>query len=270
MDRIYYFRLVREDCGDKKKIRTHSGFWPIFRKEVGDYEIYYLQMPASTQKEELDAVQSHMKKGIGRLEIWYQEEEDRNATYLVYEASFAEWLKNCRQEIYWQQLWNLPLYQEYCEPHNLQLLLRQISKSSRPGQLVILGEAPGMQEWIGALAKYMKGITIFSPAMPRGFEVIRERLLEEYGLMCRWEKSLQPKVSEPAIVLDYCGQEKVFIWGIPRGSIWIDMTSLEARRHALEDRETGIDYLSLKCFWKEEMIQTLDTANKIQYNTGVN
>jgi len=81
---------------------------------------------------------------------------------------------------------------------------------------------------------------------------------------------MMPESAEPALVLDYCKKDSIFIWGIPAGSIWIDMNSLETRRHALEDRETGIRYISLKKVWIEEMIQTLDTAVKIQYNTEVN
>ncbi len=241
----------------------------IFYKEIGEYEVYYLQISADTANNELSAVQSHMAKGIRRIAACYHREDENINAYLVYEASFAKWLKERQQEEKWQEFWNLPLYGEYKESHNLTLLLQQIPKSRWPGRLIILGEAPGMQEWIGTLARYMRGITIFSPVRPRCFESIREKLLDEYGLLISWEKSLQPVSGEPALVLDYCGKEKIYIWGIPSGSIWIDMMSMEERRHSLEDRETGIDYISLKSFWKGEMLQTLDTASKIQYNTEV-
>ena len=124
-----------------------------------------------------------------------------------------------------------------------------------------------MEDWLKAMAKYMKKITWYSLSMARGFTEIQENLLEEYGLMLDWKRSLQPKSPEPAMVLDYCGKENVFVWDIPSGSIWVDMTSLENRRHAVEDRETGIQYTSLNRFWREEMIKTLDTVNQILYNT---
>lgn len=258
MDRIYYFMLTKEKSA------------PIFRNEAEGYEVYYLQVPESAGREELAAIQASMKKGIIRLAQCCGQEEDINCACMVYEGMFAAWLNARKQEHYWAKLWNLPVYKEYQEEHNLFLLLRQIEKRQFPGRLVILGQPPGMHNWISSLARYVKEISLFSLSVPREFEALQDKLLSEYGLMIRWERSLQPQSPDPALVLDYCDRENVFIWGIPAGSIWIDMNSLEARRHGLRDRETGIRYLSLQRFWREEMIQTIDTARKILYNTKVN
>ena len=247
--------------------RTAKEIKPIFCAGTGCYEVYYLQIPDTAQYTDLSALQAQMKKGIARLDCCYQREIQGTNTYLVYEGGFAGWLRKNGLEAIWQKLWNLPLYREYKEPHNLKLLLDRIPKSQWPGNLVILGEAPGMEDWLKAMAKYMKKITWYSLSMARGFTEIQENLLEEYGLMLDWKRSLQPKSPEPAMVLDYCGKENVFVWDIPSGSIWVDMTSLENRRHAVEDRETGIQYTSLNRFWREEMIKTLDTVNQILYNT---
>jgi len=243
--------------------------YPVFYKVIGGYEIFYLQIDKKIGQEELLAAGALMKKGIGRLETLHQQQECRTAC-LVYEASFESWLRNKQQERCWQNFWNLPVYGEYREPHNLMLLLQQVPKYLWPRQLIILGEAPGMEVWLVQLARYMRGITVYAGSKPKAFEQLREKLQQEYGLLLGWEERLHPQSREPAMVIDYCGREKVFAWGIPAGSIWIDMNSMEIRRHALEDRDTGIQYYSLKCFWKEEMQQTLDTANKILYNTGVN
>ena len=242
---------------------------PVFRKVVGCYEVYYLQMYESMLKREMAAVQSCMEKGISRIAAWYHSQEEIGEAHLVYDAPFANWLRQQQREEYWQKLWDLPLYKEYKEPHNLNLLLAQIPKACLPKEWIILGEALGMQEWIGQAARYVKSIRVYSLIPPKGWEQMKERLLEEYGLMLTWQKSLQPVSEEPALVLDYCSKEKVYVWGVKSGSIWVDMNSLESRRHGILDRETGIQYVSLKCFWKEEMIQTLDTVSKIQYNTEV-
>ncbi len=270
MDRIYYFRLTKDNRKkEESNILCQSAEQPVFFREAGGYEVYYLQVGEETEGNELAKVQAYMKKGISRLAACYQREQDRMNAYLVYDGSFARWLQERRQEEHWQQLWNLPLYGEYKEPHNLQVLLQQISKSRWPRHLVILGEAPCMEKWLEPMAKYMKSIVQFSLNRSKGFDTIREKLLDEYGLLIKWEKSLQPQSEESAMVLDYCGKENVFIWGIPPGSVWVDMTSRESRRHAIEDRETGIYYTSLKTFWQGEMLQTLDTINKIKYNTKV-
>ena len=268
MDRIYFFRLAKEENGYKGRNGEGSRELPVFRMETQLHEIYYLQMYATVKSEELAEVQSYMAKGIRRIAGWYGDEESHNE-YIVYDPPFENWLWARQRADFWQKTWNLPLYQEYEESCNLLFLLRQPILRSVPGNLIILGEAPGIQEWIGLLAKHMKKIIFFSLTKPKGFEQLREWMLSEYGLLADWAETLQPVSREPALILDYSGREKIYIWGVARGSIWIDMTSMEARRHALQDRDTGIQYISLKCFWQEEMLQTLDTVGKIKYNTEV-
>ena len=281
MDRIYYFMIAKEEAGYREQHGDHICATipklPIFRKEVGPYEVYYLQMFPDVENSEFAGVQAYMQKGIRRISglcdretggdasLSYDGEDKRNAC-LVYDRDFEKWLVFRKKDGLWQKLWNLPLYHEYKEAHNLTFLLQQIPVSTWPGQLIILGEAPGMADWLGMLARHMKCITIYALAEPRGFETVRARMLEEYGLLTDWQKSLQPAAGEPALVLGYSGKDKIYAWDIVPGSIWIDMMSMEERRHALEDRETGVRYVSLKSIWREEMRQTLDTIGKIQYN----
>ena len=254
--------ISKEKRGHKNTARE----LPIFRMETELHEVYYLQVYEDVMSEELPGIQAHMAKGVQRIAGWYGGEVVHNA-YLVYTPAFEKWLQERKKEEDWQKCWNLPHYQEYMETCNLNFLLRQLPAYDCPRHLIVLGDAIQMQEWIEGISRYMKKITFFSVTKPRGYESLREHLLDAYGLIANWVDNMQPVSEEPALVVDYCCRKKIYIWDVARGSIWIDMTSMEARRHAVEDRDTGIRYISLKSFWQEEMIQTLDTAGKIQYNT---
>ena len=257
MERIYYFKLAKE----KKKEP------PIFRQEIDSYGVYYLQIDEGSAESEPEQIKDYLEKGIGRLAYLYGEEDVQ--AYLVYDGSFENWLKQKGKEDYWKKLWGYPIYKEYKEAHNLALLWKRIHPVRGIEHLLILGEGPGVEEWIGYIGRYMKRVSFFSLDQPKGFEDICQKMQDEYGLLPEWKRSLHPKSEQAAMVLDYTGRDKIFIWETPRGSIWVDMSSLESRRHDLEDRDTGILYISLKSIWCQEVIQTLDTISKIQYNTEV-
>jgi len=248
MDRIYYFMVAKEKSGDVEL--------PIFRREIGPYEVYYLQVPKNVENDKFVDLKEYMDKGIARIRaqceptgaLSFTGGVEEN-TWAVWDRDFEMWLRIGGRETQWQKIWDLPMYQEYKEIHNLIFLLQQIPAGRLPVQLIILGEAPGLTDLLEGLARRMKQITIYAWDPPREFEYIRHTMLEEYGLCTEWKKSLQPASIEPALVLDYSGKEKIYVWDIVPDSIWIDMTSMEMRRHALEDRETGIYYLSLKSIW---------------------
>ena len=268
MDRIYYFMIAKEKSG---KVEL-----PIFHKVMGPYEVYYLQVPKISESDNFVSLKAYIDKGIARIHAQCERggtilvaDGAAENTYAVWDREFESWLRTDGREIQWQKIWDLPMYQEYKEVHNIIFLLQQIPTGRLPAQLIILGGAPGLTDILEGLARHMKQITIYAWDPPREFEYIRHTLLEEYGLCTEWKKGLQPASAEPALVLDYSGKEKIYVWDIVPESIWIDMTSMESRRHALEDRETGIHYLSLKSIWRTEIQQTLDTMRKIQYNVGV-
>lgn len=268
MDRIYYFMIAKE--------KSEEAELPIFRKVMGPYDVYYLQVPKNAENDKFVSLKAYIDKGIARIhaqcerggDLWFNGCVAEN-TWTVWDREFEFWLRTGNRESQWQKIWDLPMYQEYKEVHNFFFLLQQIPTGRLPAQLIILGEAPGLTDILEGLARHMKQITIYAWDPPREFEYIRHTMLEEYGLCTEWKKSLQPDSAEPALVLDYSGKEKIYVWDIVPDSIWIDMTSMEMRRHALEDRETGIYYLSLKSIWRTEILQTLDTIRKIQYNVGV-
>ena len=240
---------------------------PIFRHEVGSYAVYYLSVVRDLPKTDLVRVCDQMKKGIQRIADLYEEESED--AYLVYDESFLTYLSDGKLFQYWQRLWDLPMYKEYKEAHNLSLLRNRIPAGIKAEHLIILGNGPGVESWLGSLVRSVKYLSFYHTDEPKDFKEIQHRMQAEYGILAQWKKSPHPKSSEKALVLDYSEIEKVFIWGIPRGSIWIDMNSSQRRKHDLVDRDTGISYISLKSIWREEIILTLDTISKIQYNTEV-
>ena len=54
----------------------------------------------------------------------------------------------------------------------------------------------------------------------------------------------------PVNVLDFTGEAYMAVSGAPRGSVWLDMCSLEEKRRRIEARGGGITYTSLKEMWK--------------------
>jgi hypothetical protein len=260
--------LTEETVSCKKSAKVQEDYWPVFQIQMPQHHVYYLQMRESTSKETLSAVQTYMEKALERMGQWW-EEVQLTHTYMVFSPAFEKWLVSKGYYHVWLERWKIPLYQEYEESSNLYMLLQRIPGDQYPRNLIILGNAPGISEWLPKLTKYMKTVTICLEEEPRNFEKIRMQLLNEFGVLIDWKKDLKYYKGEAALVLDYWGREKLYTWAVGTGSIWIDMTSMEYRRRAIEDRNTGIQYISLKSIWREEMIQTLDTANKIKYNTEV-
>ena len=266
MDRIYYFMLAEECAAYKQNVGARERYLPVFQIQSAIHHVYYMQMGMSVPEEDVPSVQTYMEKALERMGQWYSEDQ-RMHTYMVYSPAFEKWLRARGYDALWQQWWKIPVYKEYGECSNLNILLQKIPGDSCPRNLLVLGEAPGISEWLPRLARGMRSVTFCGENQPRNLEKIQEQLLNEYGMLAEWKTDLCQYKGGKVLVLDYSGREKLYIWAVGRDSIWVDMTSMECRRHAIEDRNTGIRYISLKSIWREEILQTLDTANKIKYNT---
>ena len=59
MDRIYYFMVAKEKSGEVEL--------PIFRKIVGPYEVYYLQVPKASENDKFVSLKAYLEKGIARI-----------------------------------------------------------------------------------------------------------------------------------------------------------------------------------------------------------
>ena len=270
MDRILYFRKIK----GRKDIPTYR--LNIFREKKEAFVVYYFQVTGEIAADKLADVFGEMQKALARLQLRFQKEEEELHTYLVYEDSFERWLKLLEKETEWRELWNFPLYSNFHCVENLKLLLKHISKETMPKKAIVLGSGMGMQEWLPLLAGCVLDMELHLEFMTKGVEALQDELCEEYGMLVQvklvapgefHKEKLQSK--ERVLVIDFSGNRSISVLGLPRGSIWIDMDSVESKRHLIEDRRTGLTYFSLKTFWKREMLETLDTINKFVYNTEV-
>lgn len=268
MDRILYFRKVR-GRNDIPTYRIH-----VFRTIQGQFVLYYLQLCGEAKEDELENIAGEMQKAWIRLQFRYRKEEEGAHTYLIYEEAFEKWLRTLDREKEWQKLWNLPIYSDYHRTENLKTILQYIPKLNYPKKALVLGSGMGMQEWLPLIAGQVQNLELYLEFMTKGIEALQEELCEEYGMLTQI-KLVAPgefgkeklRSSTPVLVIDFSGNKPVSVLGLAKGSIWIDMDSVEAKRHLIEDRRTGIMYLSLKTIWRREMLETLDTISKFAYNT---
>ena len=265
-----YFRWVK----GRNDIPTYSV--QILRAKREGFIVYYLQVVGEPAKAGLKDLHGEMDKALGRLEARYRKEEEELRTYLVYEAGFEKWLEASGAKQYWQQLWQLPVYSDYSNYENLKYLLQTIPKKEWPKKAVVLGCGVGIREWLPFLAEHVHSMELYVEFMTRGLEELQEELCEEYGMVADL-KLVEPggfqrerlRSKEPVLVMDFSGSRNVSVLGLAKGSIWVDMDAMESKRHLIEDRPTGLVYLSLKTIWRREMLQTLDTISKFAYNTRV-
>ena len=248
----------------------------ILRAKAGNFVIYYLQLVGSADSADLAEIQGDMSKALSQFQSRYRKEEEQIHSYLVYEEGFEKWLKDREQEQTWQQLWGLPVYSDYHRNDNLKWLLQSISTKDWPKKALIFGSGMGMKEWLPLIAGKVQTMELYLEFVTKGLEELREELCEEYGMVTDL-KLVAPgefhkeriRSREPVLVVDFSGSRPISVLGLARGSIWIDMDAVEAKRHLIEDRPTGMIYLSVKNLWRREMLETLDTISKFAYNTEV-
>lgn len=248
----------------------------VFGTMAGGWEIFYLQVCGQPQPEQLVLLKEEMQKALERLLSRKKKSSPKTYTYLVYEESFAKWLESVQGVEKWQQWWNMPVYSDYHSMDNLKWMLQRIPVKQYPKEARILGYGYGMQEWLPWIAPYVKRIVFYVEFITKGFEDLKEELEEEYGLVPQVHlvvpgefRKQRMRSEEPVLVVDFSGKETISVAGLARDSVWVDMDSIEAKRHSIEDRKTGITYISLKNLWKAEMSETLDTISNFEYNTEV-
>lgn len=144
---------------------------------------------------------------------------------------------------------------------------------------IILGQTACVQELIYGLINNMKSLKWILPARlyRQAQQDMVDILYEEYGLavevrVFQEEESfarVYPTCRVPSVVLDFSETDRVPTVDVARGSIWLDMASSGEKRRRIEDRDTGIQYFSLKKEWKQpqKALNYLDTISKNGYNT---
>ena len=248
----------------------------IFRQVSDSFVLYYLQLCGCHEQMEPEAVHKEMYKAFQHFQDRYRKKEEGMRTYLLYEEGFEKWLRQKDAFESWPKEWKYPMYQDFATPANLQWILQQIPKQQYPYKAYVLGTGMGMKEWVPFVAGKVHHIRFYLEFATKGMEDMQEMLLEEYGMLTEVLligagefKKLRLRSEEPVLVIDFSGQETIAVNGLKRGSIWVDMYASETKRHAMEDRYTGVQYYSFKTVCKREMLQTLDIISKFAYNTDV-
>jgi len=248
----------------------------IFRQVSDPFVLYYLQLCGCYEQMEPETVCKEMYKAFQHFQDRYLRKEEDMRSYLLYEEGFEKWLRQRDASEVWSKEWKYPMYQDFATPANLQWILQRISKNQYPYRAYVLGTGMGMEEWLPYVAERVHHIRFYLEFATKGMEELQEMLLEEYGMLTEVIligagefKKLRLRSEEPVLVIDFSGQESVAVSGLKKGSIWVDMDAVETKRHAMEDRYTGVHYYSFKTVCKREMLQTLDISSKFAYNTEV-
>lgn len=262
MDRILYFRLK------KNKFISGSPRLQVFCTRAVGKEIFYLQVCGYPDAEELELLQEEMCKAVNRLASRQRRMGTEQTSYLMYEDGFEKWLVSLQKEDTWRKMWKLPVYSDYYNVDNLKWMLEAIPQDAAFVNALILGSGIGMQDWLPLIAPRVRSITFYLEVITGSFEILREQLCEEYGLITQVHlmapgelRKQKLRYTEPVLVIDFSGKNPISVLGLAKGSIWLDMDSVEAKRHAIEDRRTGVNYLSLKNLIQREMSETLDTIS---------
>lgn len=270
MERILYFRIVgKREYTTKYRVQ-------VFRKEVLGQDIIYLQVCGYPSIDSVYLLKEEMQKAVARILAHGRKEEEIPQSSLVYEESFVRWLEAVQYERIWRKMWHAPMYADFRTKENLSRMLDTIPKESFPQKAWILGYGQEMQEWLPWIAGRLRSLTIYVEFVTKGLEALLEAVEEDFGLVTELQlvvpgelRRQRLRSEEPVLIIDYSGSEVLSVVAVSRGSVWLDMDSIEAKRHSMEDRRTGIVYISLKNLWKREMSQTLDTVGNFEYNTEV-
>ena len=115
---------------------------------------------------------------------------------------------------------------------------------------VILGMAPCLFEVIEACARRMKSLRWILPEEDCDEELqgFVEDFCTEYGLAIMLEpfgsaaalKRLRLVCGQPVNVLDFTGEAYMAVSDVPKGSVWLDMFSVEEKRRRIAARGGGI------------------------------
>lgn len=181
--------------------------------------------------------------------------------YQVWDRSFQGYLQRRELTGEWLRVWRVPMFEQYGGPEQMQMFLNHVEGWRELSQVLVLGCAPDMEEWLPRLARRVRGIDFYMDYEPRDMEEMQERMEEEYGLVTQWRilpgESYQGlsqylhSYSTPCLVLDLTDRADVPVTGLKPGSMWWDLGAKEEKRHLLEDRPLGVRYVSLRTLWRD-------------------
>ena len=194
----------------------------------------------------------------------------------VYDFSVEKWLKEKGMWADWEKLWPYPTYREYHRPEYAKALFAKGMEQFGHKQVhcYVLGYESYMPQILTSFFRRIRTLTfIIAGEYPVQLTDYLEALAWEEGLAASAQqlqdktgyRRLRLECDTPALVLDFTGEEKVAPASAVQSLIWIDMDSLEAKKHKILVKSRETVYFSMKEEWGR-----LDTVSKNGYNTLVN
>lgn len=194
----------------------------------------------------------------------------------IYDLNVEKWLKEKGMRAEWEKLWPYPVYREYHRAEYAKILFKKGMEQFGQEQVhcFVLGYENYVPQILASFFKRIRTLTfIVAGECPMQLTDYLEELAWEEGVAANVQelsdkagyRKLRLQCDTPALVLDFTGEEKVAPTGAVQSLIWIDMDSLEAKKHKILVKSGETVYFSMKEEWGR-----LDTVDKNRYNTLVN
>lgn len=267
-------------CKIWKKVKSFM----IMRKDCHQEK---LKQTALVQDELLDeGVETQFAEQL-RVVTFFR--ETAGWTYCVYEDSLRRILQEESLRKFWSSHWRIVEFQGYREKQWVELLVPYMIKDD----FVILGFDVGVLRVLDRYVGNMRSVKWFllEREDTEELEDWIEDFYEDTGLAIEvyhvestvndtkgrkftWSKQ-EFTFGYSVNVLDYTAEEKVSVRGLRKGSVWLDMDSIEGKEERITHRNPDIIYFSLKKLWKMKKKEDykpktpiiLDTADENGYNT---
>lgn len=255
------------------KVGVYSKLWCILREkdleeqnagkleEDGVLRVFQFRKKREHRRKEIARQQRLAREVECRQKFLQELLEDREHSYFVTEEPIPI-LEGWRFRGYWEEEWVVHLMQHATLNH-----------------FVLLGTAECIPIILLKFIRKMKSLRwiLQERQFGQAEQELVEEIYEEYGLavevrLLEEEKDyrrMQLVCPLPVVVMDFSNEMRIPTADVSKGSIWLDMSSLEEKRRRLEERNTGIAYFSLKKEWKQpqKAPYQLDTNSKNGYNT---
>lgn len=218
-------------------------------------------------QEENSAREPWMRKEGSRKDVCVQEGNRMNETCLQKKTGMKEEIYieenkgrkiSAGMEAVLPALWKKYFQAGEFEDYTKQLWVEELLPEAVLPHFVILGTASCLYGLIEKYADRMKSLRWILPENDYSIEVQEfvEDFYTEYGLAVMLQitpagqRGIQAVCAEPSNILDFTQEACVHLAKAAKGSIWLDMLSVEEKKRRIAGRSTGISYVSLKEKWR--------------------
>lgn len=285
MDTIIFLKIAGERDGLPPVFTIRQNNFDNYRMIIAFIPHTMLNKPPSIPKAKHKSIWSRFlrKQQLSEEDlktVWIQELSEylkpylSAACYSICDDSVEKWLRKENLTEWWSRNWPVCEFTGYREWYLADELLREARKASLPAHFLVLGYEDCVPGLINTCVRQMKSLRFVLTGPCEPLQDYLEELCEEYGLAANVQLLQQedrqkgpfyhyPVVCTcPSVILDFTGEDMLYTADTAKGSIWLDMDSMEKKRRRIEDRDTGIRYFSMKKKWKK-----VDTTSKNGYNT---